>query len=547
MDKLILNPEGIRGLGNILPSKSSSDFRNYQCKVSSSTDTVNGESMTVFSLSALNGAILEINSGNFFSSASSFNVSCKLKKGSTAIGSASVTCIVNDTNVLTGNTNSSGNVTFSIPVEVGVVSYFIEVAYAGTSSVAGCASYIHVNCGDITNFDLDSDKEIMQIGDVIDLIADVELDGISDVNGLNVDFIEKQKFRYGDNGTNADNTNIWELSNTTLSRENGYSVVTAINDSLAKSIVFSQDYLFSDGDIVEFDFKLSNGSKTYGCIYIRDHTSSSSFGNFSLSDMGKETDEWVHIKLVPKGNTLYVYADGSDTLVQRSLSNTDDAGYRLMFYSGKTQNPTFYFRNLRVSHDEIVSTVKTSHGKAIATVEANQNGFTEYSAKVNNITSECDVYDVFMYDEGTLKNKNESWYNYSNRASINVTNECTRITGETVQQSYYYALKNGVTDASARYAYTDFIIECDILGYGANNDGFVFYDGSTRQDIYFHNIDVTEESHVKIAFYGSLFRIFVDGEEKTSIPCTFNSLISLGFLARPNSFVEYRNFMIYQL
>ena len=51
MERVIVTPGDVRGLGNIVSPKIVNDFGEYQANVSSSTATVNGESMTVYNSS----------------------------------------------------------------------------------------------------------------------------------------------------------------------------------------------------------------------------------------------------------------------------------------------------------------------------------------------------------------------------------------------------------------------------------------------------------------------------------------------------------------
>ena len=50
VEKIIINPEEVRGLGNIMSPHSSSDYEVYMSRITSSTDTVNGQTMTVYEL-----------------------------------------------------------------------------------------------------------------------------------------------------------------------------------------------------------------------------------------------------------------------------------------------------------------------------------------------------------------------------------------------------------------------------------------------------------------------------------------------------------------
>ena len=50
VEKIIINPEEVRGLGNIMSPHSSSDYEVYMSSISTGTDTVNGQTMTVYEL-----------------------------------------------------------------------------------------------------------------------------------------------------------------------------------------------------------------------------------------------------------------------------------------------------------------------------------------------------------------------------------------------------------------------------------------------------------------------------------------------------------------
>ena len=50
VEKIIINPEEVRGLGNIMSPHSSSDYEVYMSSITTGTDTVNGQTMTVYEL-----------------------------------------------------------------------------------------------------------------------------------------------------------------------------------------------------------------------------------------------------------------------------------------------------------------------------------------------------------------------------------------------------------------------------------------------------------------------------------------------------------------
>ena len=50
VEKIIINPEEVRGLGNIMSPHSSSDYEVYMSSITTGTDTVHGQTMTVYEL-----------------------------------------------------------------------------------------------------------------------------------------------------------------------------------------------------------------------------------------------------------------------------------------------------------------------------------------------------------------------------------------------------------------------------------------------------------------------------------------------------------------
>ena len=50
VEKIIINPNKVRGYGNIMSPHSSTDYEVYMSSITSGTDTVNGQTMTVYEL-----------------------------------------------------------------------------------------------------------------------------------------------------------------------------------------------------------------------------------------------------------------------------------------------------------------------------------------------------------------------------------------------------------------------------------------------------------------------------------------------------------------
>ena len=175
-EKILVVPGDVRGLGNIVSPKTLSDFDVNDSVLTSSSDTVDEKTLTVYNLGYHGGAYFTVTSGHFVvysDSLTSISLTAVLKKHSddSAITSSSVSCIVNNGSTLTGTTNSSGSVTFSIPYNGAVNIFDIKLKYAGTNSIGGCTSYFKVIVGTPTGISLIGSKSIIETDKTSILIA----------------------------------------------------------------------------------------------------------------------------------------------------------------------------------------------------------------------------------------------------------------------------------------------------------------------------------------------------------------------------------------
>lgn len=170
VEKFIVNPSEVRGLGDVVSPKSTHDFLDYNGIVTISTDSDYG---TVFTESYRSGASLVLeNSRSIGSGVGSFTVKATLKNSSnTAISGVTVHLVVNGNDV-TGTTNNNGVVNFTVSRVSGVRKYSLTAYYIGDSNNGGCfaTSSVFVN-GDLEEFTLLSDKPIIQVGDDCNVFA----------------------------------------------------------------------------------------------------------------------------------------------------------------------------------------------------------------------------------------------------------------------------------------------------------------------------------------------------------------------------------------
>lgn len=179
MDKLILVPDEVRGLGDVVSPTSASSFRGYASVVSSVSESVDGNNLPVYSLGGKAGSYLVYSDGAWITPSDGvFSVSVTLKKASddSVVGSASVKCIVDDSSVLTATTNSSGVASFTISTADHMdCIYHLRFIYNGDTNLSGCFKDITLATGADNDFDLSlvGEKPIIQTGENDYLVASI--------------------------------------------------------------------------------------------------------------------------------------------------------------------------------------------------------------------------------------------------------------------------------------------------------------------------------------------------------------------------------------
>lgn len=177
MDRVVVNPDLIRGLGNVVEvDKTVSDFRVDASTVSSGSETVDNLSHRVFELDYKPRSVLVLESGDSFvdytSGLTGFSVSVVLETGAgVAIGSSTVSCTVNNDTTLTSTTDGSGVAGFTVPITSNISDYVLEFQYAGSVVYSGTVLYHRVFVGGITGLVLTSDPEVTSLNENTHLIS----------------------------------------------------------------------------------------------------------------------------------------------------------------------------------------------------------------------------------------------------------------------------------------------------------------------------------------------------------------------------------------
>ena len=192
MDRLVFKPGDVRGGGNIIsPAKTVNDFQRFNSKLISSSTVIDNMAVNVFKETYLSGSFFTVTYSKLLPlDTESFNLTVVLKRFSNnaVISNAAVQCIVNNGTVLTGTTNSSGQVVFTVDCNEFYV-YTCQLIYEGTSSVAGAVSTVVVRLGEVSNIELISEKTRIVLNETGWLISKVTgLDG--DGNSVPVPYTE---------------------------------------------------------------------------------------------------------------------------------------------------------------------------------------------------------------------------------------------------------------------------------------------------------------------------------------------------------------------
>ena len=183
MEKIIVNPLNVRGLGNVVDADNV--MGEYNSLLTSVSDSTYG---SVWNSEYLTGSYITLSYDRVIADIGDLTVSLTLKDNTdTVIGSASVTCYFED-NTYTATTNNSGVASFTLTVtEEGYHTF--KIVYEGTNSVAGCIKTGIICCLNPTDITLVGDKTLTQTGDTTHLFSTVTSNTLP-VQGARVNFMK---------------------------------------------------------------------------------------------------------------------------------------------------------------------------------------------------------------------------------------------------------------------------------------------------------------------------------------------------------------------
>lgn len=386
-EKVTVNPESVRGLGDIVKKKLLSEYNPCCCSLSEGTGVIGDESLPVINVTGTNGSrFTDLNFNPVYSS-SPAAISCKLKDYSgNVITGASISCIVNNGTPLTSTTDSSGAVSFSITLaEQGL--YNVKLIYPGSSGVTGCSHGFRFYYGSVTGLTVLGDINPVDHDENSHLLATLTDSGGAGIPGVPVSFYETYTpTRLTISGSESIMTHEQEAVVTVLlrdadnSRIQGETVNIYDNSDILVTIPFysyqspnnatrydtvnGTDYNLTLPDDFELSFELqstitdarfilSNNedtatSRQYGIMVT---ISNSTFWYGTRTTVNDETetsitnDEQVHkIRIIRHDDSLDYYID--NTLVGNKTADWLD-NYTYTFYFVLWGRGTISVKNLR--------------------------------------------------------------------------------------------------------------------------------------------------------------------------------------------------------
>ena len=298
-ERIIVNPMEVRGLGNIVSAKSTSDYLCIGDKITSDTASINNRTFTVYNTSNLASGSLTLTCPRLIDlDDTSFTVSAVLKNSSsTVVSGATVYCEVNGVTV-SDTTNASGQVSFTVNTD-GSSLYVVRVYFLGNNSVGGCFKGSSVFVGEPGGLSLVADKPVIQTDDKTNLIATLTGTGIGGetvgIPNQTVMFYEQWtpglKVSASPNiiqsgGTSTLSAQLIDATDGSIVRESGHTVY--IGESTPEITMFKGTETFT---------RANSGTGTLDIEYSQDNelVYTAAGGVFFLSDLKfkSETNNWI--------------------------------------------------------------------------------------------------------------------------------------------------------------------------------------------------------------------------------------------------------------
>ena len=401
VEKIIVSPESIRGLGNIVVPKTGADFEEYNCTMEVSDDTVNGEDVTVYVLTPETTTISLVLSSNVSTVTAGGNVilSVTVTEDEVPVSGQSVSFKLGGTEIGTGTTNSSGVATYTYTTTTGESLNF-SADYAGHSSNA--VSVVVNKRSTSTSLSLGSASII--VGGSTSASATVTSSG-SGVSGLTVTFYDGTT-SLGTATTNGSGVATYTLSGLGVGSHSITAVVTATDtydtSTSSASTLTVLDHSYSLA-FSQSSYVATGGSATLECTLLDNNVP---VEGATISVSGSDSSLYSGITNNNGVASVTVTNLSSDTTFTASYSNVSDTctvtvGPSYLFYDAcdSADGLSNYgaLHKLRVNNvDGTLSYDSGMNAYKVTPTTANADGFCDFPIPAldnkNNYYLEAEIY-----------------------------------------------------------------------------------------------------------------------------------------------------------
>lgn len=401
VEKIIVNPSEVRGLGDIVSPKSASDFSLYGATLESGTDTVYGVSMGVYLMEPDLG---EATSLTVTSSSSTLvldgtvTISATLKDSSNvAISGATITFKESDTTLGTGTTNSSGVATYTY-TGTSVGSHTVVGVYDGDSTYASSTGNVSLTVSDHSYSLAFSQASYTATGGSATLSVTL-LDNNVAVSGATVSVTGSDSSLY--TGI-TDSSGIASVTVTNISAETTFTA--SYSGATATCTVTVQSYLFYD------DCSSSSGLSNYGSLVSLE----SSGTNAGLTY--DSTENAYALTSLSSGLKVFPITDlnGKDdfklSFQFRTPSTTNDYGLGISAILPSSHTGVGMFINKGSGGREVTMHTDVNNSETGWTSVLTISGYdtTKYYKLELTVTNGTATFKLYKYDDTLLKTETKT-------------------------------------------------------------------------------------------------------------------------------------------
>ena len=492
VNKVTVNPLSVRGAGDIVSPKTASDFDVYNSTIVSGSEDVGGATMTVYTVSYVNGTYFTVSSGSVvLISDNTFTVSAVLKLNSddSVVSGATVTCTVNDDTVLSGTTDSTGTVSFTVDTVSGVGKYIVKLVYAGTESVGGAFKVTGLLAVDLDSLSLSltGDKTIVGSGETVTLSAllTANLDGTDyPVDGFPVEIYQYNPELFKFNGVIGD----WKAGKAGTSTAITISGDDVLLVSQNSDTVYLENSLPVDRNwSLEFDVTSMQYPLQPAIMIVYNPVTDNTIQLKNMSSTGH-----YQVSYIASNHCMQINLDGE-----------------LFYQTNSLQSEGYYL------------------------------GFNVFPGRMQ-------LTDV----KATISNDVDTWSNLDSRVVVSTTATGTTVAGTADSLYNMYANVQG-NDSSELDFFGDTVVDFDVVTCPSSRSAYVqIHDGNEdhtnfRKNLY-TDMGVRDGSHVRITITDGLVEVYVDGvkNENCTVQTAFTGPYRIGFRGYQLWSFKFTNFNI---